>query len=63
MTTTSSNTLACFFCWRDLSKATHVTYVGEGPICSMCLAKISLPRVDMLDWQRGISYNSNSLAP
>ena len=33
----TSTTLTCFFCHRDLSMAMSVTYVAEGPICSMCL--------------------------
>lgn len=36
---TSNNTLSCFFCGRDLSLASQVNYVAEGPICSMCLRK------------------------
>ena len=37
-TTTSS--LCCFFCGRDLSQAISVRYVAEGPVCSMCIARI-----------------------
>jgi len=41
--TYSNNTLHCFFCKRDLSHAHSVNYVAEGPICSMCLAKMKTP--------------------
>jgi len=34
---TNDNTLQCFFCGRDLSKAQQINYVAEGPICSICL--------------------------
>jgi hypothetical protein len=37
---TTSNTLCCFFCGRDLSMAQAVQYVAEGPCCSMCLSKM-----------------------
>jgi hypothetical protein len=33
--------LSCFFCGRDLSQAMNVQYIAEGPICSMCLGRIS----------------------
>lgn len=37
---TSSNTLSCVFCGRDLSFATMIRYISEGPICTMCLAEV-----------------------
>ena len=40
-TITTNNTLRCFFCGRDLSQAMTITYASEGPVCSMCLAKIN----------------------
>lgn len=40
-TYTTTNTMHCFFCRRDLSTALFVNYVAEGPICSMCLAKMN----------------------
>ena len=43
---TTTNTRCCCFCGRDLSSATWVTYVAEGAICSMCLAKIAAPKKD-----------------
>ena len=39
--TTSGNIVQCFFCNCDLSTAYQIQYVAEGPICSICLAKMA----------------------
>ena len=31
----------CCNCGRDLSHATSVVYISEGPICTFCLAKLN----------------------
>ena len=36
----TTNVINCCECGRDLSMASNVSYISEGPICTFCFAKL-----------------------